>query len=71
VRTTDTEIRDASDRLGRRVFVALWASACLLSGTALVIRGYERLGAALLCLAFTGVLFHWLGDNLRRFRRRR
>ncbi|HVZ32589.1 MAG TPA: AarF/UbiB family protein, partial [Polyangiaceae bacterium] len=71
VRTTDTEIRDASDRLGRRVFVALWASACLLSGTALVIRGYERLGAALLCFAFTGVLLHWLGDNLRRFRRRR
>jgi ubiquinone biosynthesis protein len=71
VRTTDTEVRDASDRLGRRIFVAVWASACLLSGTALVIRGYERLGAALLCLAFLGVLLHWLGDNLRRFRRRR
>jgi ubiquinone biosynthesis protein len=71
IRTTDTEIADASDRLGRRVFSAVLASACLLSGTALILRGHEPLGTVLILLALSGVVFHWLADNYRRFRRRR
>jgi len=71
IRTTDTEIVDASDRLGRRVFSAVLASAFLLCGTALLIKDYERLGALLLLLALGGVVFHWLSDNYRRFLRRR
>jgi ubiquinone biosynthesis protein len=71
IRTTDTEIADASDRLGRRVFSALLASACLLSGTALLLGNHHQLGIALILLALCGAVFHWLSDNLRRFRRRR
>jgi len=71
IRTTDTETRDASDRLGRRVFVALLSSACLLSGTLLVVRDYERLGGTLLGLALLGVVLHWFTDIYRGMRRRR
>ncbi|MEO8180794.1 MAG: AarF/UbiB family protein [Deltaproteobacteria bacterium] len=71
IRTTDTEIAEASDRLGRRIFSAVLASACLLSGTALLLRDHGELGTALILLALVGVVFHWLSDNVRRFRRRR
>jgi len=71
IRTTDTETADASDRLGRRLFSALLCSACLLSGTALLLGNHHPLGIALLLLALGGVIFHWLSDNWRRFRRRR
>ncbi|HKO95143.1 MAG TPA: AarF/ABC1/UbiB kinase family protein, partial [Polyangiaceae bacterium] len=71
IHTTDTEMAGASDRLGRRVFTALVASACLLAGTALLIEGYPQLGATMLIGAMLGVLAHWLGDTYRRLRRRR
>jgi ubiquinone biosynthesis protein len=71
IRTTDTEIVDASDRLGRRLFSAVLTSACLLSGTALLLKDHPRLGTTLLLLALSGVVLHWLSDNYRRFLRRR
>jgi ubiquinone biosynthesis protein len=70
VRITDTEARDASDRLGRRVFSALTASACLLAGTALLIVGHHRLGSVLLSVALAAVTLHWLADAYRGRRRR-
>ncbi len=71
VRITDTEIRDASDRLGRRIFSALIASACLLAGSGLLMQGHHRLGATLLSLALAGVFMHWLADAYRSLRRKR
>jgi ubiquinone biosynthesis protein len=71
IRITDTEARDASDRLGRRVFSALIASACLLSGTALLIREHHRLGTLLLCLALAGTVLHWAADAYRGSGRKR
>lgn len=71
IRTTDTEIRDASDRLGRRIFSALVASACLLAGSALIMQDHTRLGTTLLALALAGVLLHWVADAYRSLRRRR
>jgi ubiquinone biosynthesis protein len=71
IRTTDTEIRDASDRLGRRVYSALLASACLIAGSALLIQDHDKLGTALLGAAIGGVLFHWAADVYRNFGRRR
>ncbi|HTV21824.1 MAG TPA: AarF/UbiB family protein, partial [Polyangiaceae bacterium] len=71
VRITDTEARDASDRLGRRVFSALITSACLLAGSALLIQGHHRLGTLLLCLALAGISIHWVADAYRSVRRKR
>ncbi len=71
IRTSDTELGEASDRLGRRIFSALLASASLLAGTALLLSGRDKLGTTLLMLALGGVVLHWLSDNYRRFRRRR
>lgn len=71
IHTTDTEMAGASDRLGRRIFTALVASASLLAGTALVIQGHPRLGATLLIAALLAIVAHWLGDTYRRLRRRR
>jgi ubiquinone biosynthesis protein len=71
VRVTDTEARDASDRLGRRVFSALITSACLLAGSALLIQGHHQLGTLLLCLAFVGISIHWVADAYRSVRRKR
>jgi ubiquinone biosynthesis protein len=71
IHTTDTEMAGASDRLGRRIFTALVASACLLAGTALVIEDYPRLGATLIIGALLAIVAHWLGDTYRRLRRRR
>lgn len=69
-RVTDTEARDAADRLGRRVFSALMSSACLLAGTALVIRDHHRLGTLLLCAALVGILLHWAADAYRSWNRK-
>jgi ubiquinone biosynthesis protein len=71
IRTTDTETSDASDRLGRRVFSALLASASLLAGALLLTQGQATLGKLLLALAFIGTILHWLSDIYRGFRRRR
>ena len=71
IHTTDTEMAGASDRLGRRIFTALVASASLLAGTALLTQGYPRLGATLLIAALLAIVAHWLGDTYRRLRRRR
>jgi ubiquinone biosynthesis protein len=71
IRITDTEARDASDRLGRRVSTALLASACLLAGSALLIMGHQRLGTLLLCAALGGVVLHWAADTYRSARRKR
>jgi ubiquinone biosynthesis protein len=71
IRITDTEARDASDRLGRRVFSALVGSACLLAGTALLIVGRHGLGTLLLCMALGGVVMHWAADAYRGFGRKR
>lgn len=71
IRITDTEARDTSDRLGRRIFSALVTSACLLTGTALVIQDHPRLGALLLCMAFAVISIHWLADAYRSVQRKR
>jgi hypothetical protein len=71
VRVVDTESRESSDRLGRRVFSAMIASACLLAGTALLIEGHPRLGTLLLMLALIGILMHWIADAYRGLRRKR
>jgi ubiquinone biosynthesis protein len=71
IRITDTEARDASDRLGRRVFSALIASACLLAGSALLISNHHRLGTLLLCVALVGVMLHWTADAYRSWNRKR
>ncbi len=70
IRTTDTETRDASDRLGRRLFSALVCGACLLTGSQLLMRGYGRLGPSLMGLALAGIILHWASDLYRRIRRR-
>jgi ubiquinone biosynthesis protein len=71
IRITDTEARESSDRLGRRVFSALIASACLLAGSALLITGHHRLGTTLFVMAIVGVLVHWVADAYRSLRRKR
>jgi ubiquinone biosynthesis protein len=71
IRTTDTDSRDASDRLGRRIFSALLASACLLAGALLLTQGHGTLGKALLVLALVGSVLHWMADIYRQPRARR
>ncbi|HWO08102.1 MAG TPA: AarF/UbiB family protein, partial [Polyangiaceae bacterium] len=71
VRVTDSDSRDASDRLGRRLFSALIASACLIAGALLSTRGHEGLGTVLLGVALATVLIHWLADAYRNLRGKR
>lgn len=71
VRVTDTASRDASDRLGRRLFSALIASGCLISGALLSIQGHDRTGTALLGFALAVILIHWLSDAYRNLRGQR
>jgi len=71
VRVTDTASRDASDRLGRRLFSALIASACLIAGALLVTQGHERSGTALLGVALATIFIHWLSDAYRNLRGQR
>lgn len=71
LRITDTELHSAADRLGRRLFSAMIASACLLSGAFLITRGHRPLGSALVALAIAALSAHWLFDLYRSFRRRR
>jgi ubiquinone biosynthesis protein len=68
IRVTDTASRDVSDRLGRRLFSALVASACLLAGALLSTRGHDRMGTALLGVALAVILIHWLSDAYRNLR---
>jgi ubiquinone biosynthesis protein len=71
VRVTDTASRDASDRLGRRLFSALIACGCLISGALLSIQGHDRTGTALLGVALAVILIHWLSDAYRNLRGQR
>lgn len=71
LRISDTDLRSAADRLGRRVFSALVAGACLLSGALLMVRGQEQLGTLLIGLALGGLALHWLLDIYRALRTRR
>jgi len=71
LRITDSEARQASDRLGRRIFSALIASACLLSGALLLVRGEALLGKGLIAMAFIGLAAHWLLDVFRALRAKR
>jgi len=71
LRVTDTGSRDASDRLGRRLFSALIASGCLISGALFSIQGRDRTGTALLCVALAVILIHWLSDAYRNLRGQR
>jgi ubiquinone biosynthesis protein len=71
IRTTDTDSRDASDRLGRRIFSALVASACLLAGALLLTGGHGALGKTLMVLALVGSMLHWMADIYRQPRARR
>jgi hypothetical protein len=71
IRTTDTDSRDASDRLGRRIFSALVASACLLAGALLLTQGHGALGKVLMALALVGSVLHWMADIYRQPRARR
>ena len=70
LRITDNELKFASDRLGRRIFSALIASACLLAGALLLAQGHT-LGKWLIAAAFVGVTLHWLLDVYRALRAKR
>jgi ubiquinone biosynthesis protein len=70
IRTADTEMRDAADRLGRRAFSAMVSSACLLAGAALLFTDHAPLGQVLMGLALTVVVTHWLRDAYRSLRQR-
>ena len=70
VKTTDTESPRSLDRLGRRVFVALVASALLVSGAGLVAASFEISGALSIALGLAIVAGHAALDAYRAFRRR-
>ncbi len=71
IRTESTELPDAADRLGRRLYSAVVGGTCLASGAALLIAGYSVLGKLLLIGAAVLWATHGLMDGYRSFRRRR
>jgi ubiquinone biosynthesis protein len=70
IRTADSEISDAADRLGRRIYSSVLASALLVSGAWLVSAGHEPLGGGLIAVAVLTAATHWLRDASRRWRQR-
>jgi ubiquinone biosynthesis protein len=70
VRISDTEIRDSADRLGRRLFSAVVASSCLVTGAGLLVMGKDRMGTTLMLVALLVIVIHWLIDGYRSFTRR-
>jgi ubiquinone biosynthesis protein len=67
VRTSDTTLAHAGDRLGRRVFSAVTGGALLTCGTALLIAGrYEGLAFTFLIAAAVVVVLHLVGDWRKR-----
>jgi ubiquinone biosynthesis protein len=71
VRITDTEIRSAADRLGRRIFVAVLASAWLIAGTWLLNQEMIYLGTAFIVLSVLAIIIHVLRDVISNFRMRK
>jgi ubiquinone biosynthesis protein len=71
VRTEDPGRLRSSDRLGRRVFSALVASASLLAGAWLLAAEHDRLGIGLLAFALLLILAHLLRDAYHGLRDRR
>lgn len=69
--TSDPDSIESVDRMGRRVFSALVASALLLSGAWLVSADSPILGGILIALAVMLFLGHVSVDAYRGFRRRR
>lgn len=70
IRTTNVEGQLSTDRLGRRQFSGIIASACLLSGSGLLVAGKTRLGYVLLGSALFVVAAHLAKDALRGLRAR-
>ena len=67
VRAVDPQLPTAADRLGRRMYAALTASACGLGGVALLAADrHEGLAWTLLGLAGAQLLLHLFRDHRRR-----
>ncbi len=63
VKTSDPQLPEAADRVGRRVFAAISTAGITLSGAALLAAGrHETLGWTLLCLSGANVLLHLVRD---------
>ncbi|MEB2321701.1 MAG: AarF/UbiB family protein [Sorangiineae bacterium] len=70
VRAADPNLGPAADRLGRRVFSALVATALLLAGALLITAQYPILGGIGLGLAVALIAVHALLDAFRALRRK-
>lgn len=70
VRTTDTEIARAADRLGRRLYSSVVTAALLLGGAWVLSAGYPRVGATLMGLAVLWFLSHMSREIYHGIRRR-
>ena len=68
IRTHQTQLESAADRLGRRTFSGLVVGSLLIAGAILVSRGNHWLGGAMLASSALYALAHiarvWLGGNL-------
>jgi ubiquinone biosynthesis protein len=71
VRITDTEMRASADRLGRRIFVAVLASAWLIAGTWLLNQDMIYLGSAFIVASVLAIVVHVLRDVVNNFRLRK
>jgi ubiquinone biosynthesis protein len=69
IRTTDPEIADAADRLGRRLYSSIVAAALLVSGAGVISADYPRVGGALIAVAVLALGVHLARDTARRWRR--
>jgi ubiquinone biosynthesis protein len=70
IRTVDPALSSSSDRLGRRILVAVVSSSFVLSGAWLVAAKHERLGGALIAVAILALVAHAALDAYRAFGRR-
>jgi ubiquinone biosynthesis protein len=71
LRAIDTGLPSSADRLGRRIFSGLIASALVLSGAIVFAAHYEIVGGVMLALAFGLLSMHTLFDLYRGFRQKR
>lgn len=71
IRTTETETRASTDRLGRRIFSAVICGSCLLAGSLLLAFDRSSAGNALFGFAGATIVGHILRDAYRGIRARR